>query len=731
MPNIVKEQQINAFVKGLITEASPLTFPENASLDEENFVLNLDGSRSRRLGLQITDPYSFTNTAYTDATIRASKVQVFYWPNPGGSTTVSLAVIRVKEKLFFLNLLSDPVNNLYTYTFASGIGNFYVDMAVVNGILVVTSDRVFGTPVYFTWNSTTNVPTKVDLDLNIRDFYGVDDSLAVTTRPAALSALHHYNLLNQGWNNDRMRSTCGVAISPIVCTFNTVNPVTPGGVPIPAGYPSNADIMQLGKSGLAASLDWYDPLKLYANSTDNAPAPKGHFIINSTARGDGRIAATALAVPSDNELGVVSCVASYAGRAFYSGIISTVTDGDLYSPNYSGYIFFSQIVTSADKLSKCYQENDPTSPDISDILDTDGGTIHIPEASKIVKLFSYGNSLLVFAENGVWEIVGENGVFRATSYQTNKVTNIGTTCQNTIVEGGGHLFYWTISGIYEIIPEESTGRLTVQSITQNTIQTVYNKLSSTCKQNAKGFYDEQRNTIRWLYNNTSAYSSSDGLNRYNKQLNLNLALKAFTIYSPQYGTNFDNDYISDFIKQLNYVSTDSTSRIEPYYLLLFSGGYFVTSKYRDKSFLDWDPTPGVGTNYISYLVTGHEVYGDISHTKQVPYIVFYFDRTEENFILSGSDLVLDYPSSCLVQAQWDWCNSSASGKWGVQFQAYRLLRNYIPAGPEVFNYGERVITTKNKLRGSGRALSLKIQSETGKDMKLLGWSSDLTVKPKV
>jgi hypothetical protein len=45
--------EINNFVKGLITEASPLTFPDNASLEEQNFVLNRDGSRERRSGMRL------------------------------------------------------------------------------------------------------------------------------------------------------------------------------------------------------------------------------------------------------------------------------------------------------------------------------------------------------------------------------------------------------------------------------------------------------------------------------------------------------------------------------------------------------------------------------------------------------------------------------------------------------------------------------------------------------
>lgn len=39
------------FVQGLITEAGPLTFPENAALSLDNVVLNMDGSIEPRLGL--------------------------------------------------------------------------------------------------------------------------------------------------------------------------------------------------------------------------------------------------------------------------------------------------------------------------------------------------------------------------------------------------------------------------------------------------------------------------------------------------------------------------------------------------------------------------------------------------------------------------------------------------------------------------------------------------------
>ena len=117
--------------------------------------------------------------------------------------------------------------------------------------------------------------------------------------------------------------------------------------------------------------------------------------------------------------------------------------------------------------------------------------------------------------------------------------------------------------------------------------------------------------------------------------------------------------------------------------------------------------------------------------KQIPYIFFYFNRTEDGYELDGTDLILSNQSSCLVQSQWNWANSANSGKWGDQFQAYRLLRNYIPTGvSDPFDYGDSVIVTKNKLRGSGKCLSLKIQSVAGKAMDILGWGVTATATSK-
>ncbi len=76
---IVKE--VNSFIRGLITEANPIAFPENASLTDENFNLNIDGSRQRRFGLAFENNAEATTTTYTNAGAANLASSIHLWTN--------------------------------------------------------------------------------------------------------------------------------------------------------------------------------------------------------------------------------------------------------------------------------------------------------------------------------------------------------------------------------------------------------------------------------------------------------------------------------------------------------------------------------------------------------------------------------------------------------------------------------------------------------------------------
>lgn len=787
------EKQFNTFVKGIVTEANALTFPENASIDEDNMVLNKDGSRQRRLGIDYETGFSLVNTGLTQSIISRANISFHRWDSPGGDPNLSLGIVRIYNKLWFVNLFtpnpSDNVLNNGEPLEIPGLGNSDIDVSFISNFAVIVSESLNNTLV-LSYNQEFNYVLAENVPLFVRDIWGVDDGLSDSERPVTITPEHRYNLINQGWSNN--------IPFPGTTTITVPNPtprpqVTSGGTYQSLGglvrqdvtllqfanswestverqvsngataidytktvlgyYPSNSDVWTLGKNSDASDetgFQLYDPNILIKNSLSNVLSPKASLVVDAYNRGQSRKSITGIQqLPLDKERGRCSTVASYASRVFYSGIRSYVIEDDIRSPNYNSYIFFSQIVTTKEQISLCYQSADPTSPDISDIIDTDGGTIQIPEATAIVKLVPTLGSLLVCAENGVWEIYGDTGGFTATSFQTSKITSSGVLNKDSIIEVNGNVFLWGNAGIMLLAPDDVTGRYKAQNLSLNSIQTYYNEISELAKANCKAYYNEKSDTIRWLYNDSPTYSASTGLRKYNKELVLDLTLKAFYPATIENGGNTAAPYpvayvdmpgtqvafVEDDIvvgnvdveaggEQVNILVPDYTSQEEVFKFLTIFNTFFTFSSYKNSTYKDWVGYNGIGYNYVSYLVTGYDISKDLMRNKQTPYIFCYFKKTEDGFT---EDLEYANPSSCMLQSQWDWHNSAEGNKWGTPFQAYRFKRNYIPENSsDTFDNGESVIVSKNKLRGSGKSISLKFSSEEGKGMHILGWAYPLT-----
>ena len=743
------EKAYRSFIKGLVTEANELTFPDNASIDEQNFVLKRDGSRARRLGIDYEELYNKTATGLTVTDIKEGRQSFHIWNNPGGDTTVSLGIVRIKNRLWFLNMLSTTPSankkNSGNYITIAGLSNAEIDVSVINNKCVIVSDDLTD-PVLLTYNPSTDVVSQTTIDVKVRDIWGVDDGLDVNERPASLSNTHKYNLRNQGWAPSIVTVTGADAI-------DYTKTVT-------GSYPSNADQWSLGKVSNPSSADYekYDPNTLLKNSNSNYQIAKGSYIIDLFNRGASRQTESGVTgLPTDTETGQITTVASYAQRVFYSGIGSSVTGADDRSPNYSGYIFFSKVIQNDEDFGKCYQEADPTDPGINDLVASDGGSAQIPDATRIVKIAASRSSLVIFAENGVWELYGDTGGFFATSFQVSKVSTNGVLNANSIVDVNGTFLYWSKAGIYILTPDNVSGRFAAESLSLTSIQTLFLDIPATGKNNCKGFYDEKENQVRWLYNDSASYSATNYINSYNKELIYDLTLQSW--YKNTITSQLNDPFVADYVEIPTYaiqgteegvykatdevivtsgdsvvVTTDiGINRDSQFSFLTISNTSFTLSKYKNTQFVDWLAHDNVGIDYSSYLVTGYELFGDIMRSKQIPYVFFYFKRTEDGYTLTpSSTLELNNQSSCKVQAQWGWTDSANSGKWGNEFQAYRLLRNYIPSGAsDPFDYGEGVIVTKNKLRGSGKCLSLKISSETGKDMQILGWGHPVVMNSEV
>lgn len=739
--------EVNKFNAGLITDASPLTSPDNSSLDEKNMVLNIDGSRNRRLGLDFEENYNIITTTINGGSFRDLAIATYKWDNAGGDPEKSLQVVQVGNQIKIYDLDNNNIssNLIHTADFPSSDITDKFSYTVVDGILVVATGQKNIYSLTFTAPTTI---TSTASRLLIRDFFGVEDLVAgvdvtrgteVQNRYAAITNNHIYNLRNQSFGVPRIINNTEVLADP-AASFRTDTGVYPSNSDnvIEALYPDASDVDN-------RTQDRFFTLDLFNNSLGTSRAPQGYFIIDALDRSDSRIAEeakntarytqlaglTAAVINTDSTPSGATAVSEFAGRVFYAGFPGSLVGGDRHSPKMSSYVLFSKVVDNTADINLCYQEGDPTSKSSPDIIDTDGGFIRINEAYGIKKLINLGSGLMVVATNGVWRIYGgtDNG-FTATSYIVEKITDRGCISQDSVVEIDNSFMFWGNDAIYHVTTDQYGGWV-CNNISYSRIQNLFDSIPIGDKRLVKGEYDSYERKVRWLfYNRTTDQTPT-------QELVLDIQLQAY------YLNSIDNFEASNFPKLSNVFIT------KPYQVTAGGQNYYrelcylvVTritptvqysfSTYRNTDFRDWYSLNGIGIDAEAFVDTSYLSGTDFQRDKRVPYITVHLRRTETGFTSIDGQLVPLNPSSCLVRAKWDWADSGNSGKWGREFQAYRYRRQYIPTDiSDDFDNGFLTVVSRNKLRGNGKVLSLRFRTEPYKDLHLYGWSMIFSVAENV
>ena len=172
---------------------------------------------------------------------------------PGGDTTVAIGVVRILDKLWFIDLLTPaPSSNLLnggSSITLSGLGDADIETSTLNNkLIIVSKDLTY--PVVLEYDSGTDTVSQSTITIEVRDIWGVDDGLLVNERPASLSDEHKYNLRNQGWS-PTIQTTTGADAIDRTYTQLTV-------------YPANSDTWVTGKITNPSSGDFekYDADKI-------------------------------------------------------------------------------------------------------------------------------------------------------------------------------------------------------------------------------------------------------------------------------------------------------------------------------------------------------------------------------------------------------------------------------------------------------------------------------------
>ena len=734
------QRTVNNLIKGLITEAGELTFPEGASIDELNCSLSRDGSRSRRLGLEFE-----TSNDLSSFPIDPDKIfSVGQWDNPGGIAGLTFMVVQAGSTLYFYNSGLAPYSAQYTglsvdlstHEIAGKDSSLTrVELATIASVLVVASEAI--DTVYLTYDGSAIGTTQIEF--RVRDFEWFSDvcDLTQSIPLAVVTPERRYDTLNAGWiGNEGAPPETPPGGSWGDGTFlYSINAWVPSGQGSAAlttytsargNYPPLTHPWYSGKnsSGDFSVAEWE---KVYSGSS---LIGNGHFILDFFTR-DRNTAAGMTGIPTEVETSRFSSVATYAGRVFYAGLGSGANSGKIL---YSRIIETLKESSSCTIIGECYQQNDPVSEYYSDLLETDGGIILIPEAYNIKKLYTHNQYLYVFADNGVWVISGPDSRFTATSYYVSKVSNVGIYSASSFVAAEGVPFWWSKYGIHTFAYDETSGYPMEENLSIATVQTFWNEIDTGAKDRVTAAYDRVNKQIFWLY----PENGETALNKRNRIFILDVQLQAFypwqiadnanypmaLFFFDAYGSEQFNDVVTD-----NALDDVTDGALEDVYtigynlisnsqtqvgVLTFSSNALTVSSFSSKEFVDW------GTeDYSAYVECGYDFAGDLLLKKNSPYIVVLCRSTEEGFRPFPDYSVIN-PSGLFMEAYWDFKDYPTSRQ-----QVYRVKPSAVLNTSDLSDNGQTksVVTSRMKVRGHGRSMRLKFIAEEGKNFVLLGYSA--------
>jgi hypothetical protein len=651
----------------------------------------------------------------------------FLWENAGG-TNKNYVVFQQGRYLHFFKVTADnglssvkssTVIDLDTYKSdtLTALKENNCQYAFGQGYLFVV--HPFMSPIYVELDSpSTDTFTATVISIQIRDTEGVLDETgyAYETRPGTLTDLHVYNLRNQGWTDDIITRWQQDHHDLIwVPNTNGSDPLGWQWEPVDGNarsdFPSNADVWWTMKN----SKDDFNVGLADNNSRGGTPAPKGHYIYDAFDMDRATVAVIA-GIPSTTS-GVYrpSCVAFFAGRAFYAGVNTS---------GYSNKIFFSQLIKTEEQFGKCYQLNDPTNEYLFDLLATDGGVLTVPEIGQVIFMLSLQNILFIFATNGVWALSGNVGLgFTAGDYSIRKVSSVPSVSASSFVDVGGAPYWWNNDGIYYVSEVSASGGIKIDSLTQNTIRTYYKtEIPLESKKYARGAYNYLTKEIRWLF---SSETPADVTSRsdYDRALTFNVQASSFYPWSFDItdvklkgiisivGQGTTNQIIDEELTPVH----ESLGSVFKYFLssVVATVEKLTVGETKDTTFVDFKTYDGVGVNYTSYLVTGYKLSSSssgLTSTKgggadkkfQSNYITVFFRNYDTPKIW--------------IQTSWNYANNISSHR----FSSPQILWFENTTGLEY-------LIKKVKVRGSGKALQIRFTSVDGEPFDLAGWARFETI----
>lgn len=766
------QRQVNNFAGGLVTEAGPLNFPENSLSTAFNVVINRDGSAEARRPFSTRTGQLDGNISTITDTVNLQSITPHYWEETGAIVLLVkdiptvLGPNRHRTRIFVMDIADDGAHTIRTVITVGTIPDG------VQENVVTTEDRLFfklgtlgGAVRFYTYSTNSITASSVETSdyLSYRDFKGVpnfeDSTLTTIEDPLtpSFTAFSTYNLFNAGWPQGQQD----------IIRTDTVN----GDVTRERTWPLEAVL-----PNQANSAGWPAPSARYndylTDTADNADdlgrfntellrkdstvqtqrVQRGRSIIkyglDSTRSFPSSMLDPTTTVPLASEFS--SYVDTEVDISAFIGSMDYINGRMWYAtPGRTFNIMFSQIDDSTDGewFRKCYQEADPTDPDVNDLVASDGGTLSITDTGTIYKFIELGRYILVIAEKGVWSLASSETSFVADNISIEKVSNYRALSRQAVKEFPFGVAVATADGLL-LLSIDQFGRIEDQDVTSGTLRTKWNDVAAAIVASPKhGIeYDTTENTVIVYYNKNTSYAA--GL----ASLNVNLSTGSFFEWdldpcgfnSSGVTTVTGTDELTTAAFMVSHQSfpttvyaigltassgtwdgtigttiTDSTTLARPIAAYVMNTDYNLTEYSRSlEQPIDFALDPDEYLSYDSTMEIPFDTIGNAAVDKIAETITVFLDNsghvgtpTADTFHLPGTTMAWKWD----FDADYKTDNAIDVGR----IKQYPVQTNYL---------NKSTLVDKMKLRGRGKELTLKFDriSGNGTGFKLLGYIIDYT-----
>jgi hypothetical protein len=420
---------------------------------------------------------------------------------------------------------------------------------------------------------------------------------------------------------------------------------------------------------------------------------------------------------------------AWSGRIWYGGVDDQ---------EWADTVFFSRISRKPGTFGYCYQEADPTDEFINQIRQSDGGAIVVPGLGNLKQMKNTRYGLLLFSDNGVWEIVGGRGGFTADNYLVRKISEAECNAPLSVTVFDGGIVYTGPKGITVLAPNQYTGQLEPVSISDQTIAPTWNGITDANQVRVQSAYDDAKKRLYFIYRDSATLSHT-----YDKALVYDMRNQAW------YPLGFNYAAAKGIISIFSISAADSSESDQKMKFQCEQTTTTVETCDMDQTdYIDFDQTESP----LPYLVTGWDPMGDHQRRGQAPIITVFNKRTGTGWTdAGGGDWSEDNVGSTLMTSFWDWTdttewdsyttptaqqpwsaqtdNYGITGKIQKQVETYRHTRAFTPLATSDVD-GYPVLATRHKVRGRGRVLSMRFDGAALKDSHLLGFTVNQKITRK-